>query len=165
MVEWWNNGFWENGVMVYWQKLSLQENQERGNCLSKSTFQYSTIPSFRREAKIQASRKLIHSIGCRNSETCIISRKKLRGFWEQHPDALRSLEAWYADTKQADWNTPTDIKSIYSNASFVANNRVVFNIKGDKYRLVAAIRYEYKIVYIRFVGTHREYDKIDAATI
>jgi mRNA interferase HigB len=95
----------------------------------------------------------------------IISRKTLKEFWEQYPDARQALQAWYADTKQADWKTPNDIKRIYRNASIVANNRVVFNIKGNKYRLVVAIRYEYGIVYIRFVGTHHEYDKIDVARI
>jgi mRNA interferase HigB len=95
----------------------------------------------------------------------IISRKKLRDFWNQHPDAQASLQAWYADVKQAEWKTPTEIKNLYRNASFVANNRVVFNIKGNKYRLVVAVQYEYGIVYIRFVGTHGEYDKIDAATV
>lgn len=95
----------------------------------------------------------------------IISRKKLRDFWNQHPDAQASLQTWYADVKQAEWKTPTEIKNLYRNASFVANNRVVFNIKGNKYRLVVAVQYEYGIVYIRFVGTHLEYDKIDAATI
>lgn len=95
----------------------------------------------------------------------IISRKRLRDFWFQHPDAQSSLEAWYADVKQAQWRTPDEIKSIYRNASFVANNRVIFNIKGNKYRLVVAVQYEYGLVYIRFVGTHTAYDKIDAATI
>jgi len=95
----------------------------------------------------------------------IISRKKLRDFWNQHPDTQPSLQAWYADVKQAEWKTPTEIKNLYRNASFVANNRVVFNIKGNKYRLVVAIQYDYGIVYIRFVGTHLEYDRIDATTI
>lgn len=75
------------------------------------------------------------------------------------------LQAWYADVKQATWKSPADIKSVYRNASIVANNRVVFNIKGNSYRLVAAIQYEFGIVYIRFVGTHDEYNRIDAATI
>lgn len=95
----------------------------------------------------------------------IISRKALREFWEIHPDAQQPLQAWYADVKRADWKSPTNIKNIYRNASIVANNRVVFNIKGNKYRLVVAIRYEYRLVYIRFVGTHQEYDKIDVTTI
>ena len=95
----------------------------------------------------------------------IISRKRLREFWERHPDARQSLQAWYADAKHANWQTPADIKNVYRNASIVANNRAIFNIKGNKYRLVVVVQYQYGIVYIRFVGTHQEYDKIDAATI
>ena len=95
----------------------------------------------------------------------IISRKTLREFWERHPDARQSLQAWYADVKHATWKTPADIKNTYRNASIVANTRVVFNIKGNKYRLVVAVQYEYGIVYIRFIGTHREYDKIDVTAI
>jgi len=95
----------------------------------------------------------------------IISRKKLREFWERHPDARQALQAWYADARHANWQTPADIKNIYRNASIVPNNRAIFNIKGNKYRLVVAVQYQYGIVYIRFVGTHREYDEIDAATI
>jgi len=95
----------------------------------------------------------------------IISRKTLREFWERHPDARQVLQAWYADAKRATWKTPVDIKNAYRNASIVASNRVVFNIKGGRYRLVAAINYKHDIVYIRFIGTHQEYDKIDAATI
>lgn len=100
-----------------------------------------------------------------NIDMRIISRKALREFWERHPDARQALQAWYADVKRAVWKTPADIKGVYRNASIVANNRVVFNIKGNRYRLVGGINYEYGIVYIRFVGTHQEYDRIDAATI
>jgi len=95
----------------------------------------------------------------------IISRKKLREFWERHPDARQSLQAWYADVSIAEWKTPSDIRNVYKNASFLTDNRVVFNIKGNKYRLIVAIRYEYGIVYIRFIGTHRDYDNIDASII
>lgn len=95
----------------------------------------------------------------------IIARKTLREFWEKHPDARPALESWYADTKAALWVTPNDIKATYRNASFVANKRVIFNIKGNQYRLVVVVEYRYRSVYIRFVGTHEEYDKIDAATI
>ena len=95
----------------------------------------------------------------------IISRKTLKEFWDQHPDAQQPLQAWYIDTKHALWKSPADIKDVYRNASFTANNRVVFNIKGNKYRLIVAIRYEYGIVFIRFVRTHREYERIDASTI
>lgn len=95
----------------------------------------------------------------------IISRKTLREFWKQYPDTEQSLQAWYHDAKRVNWKTPADIKDVYRNASFVGHNRVVFNIKGNQYRLVVAIQYQHKIIYIRFVGTHAEYDKIDAATI
>lgn len=95
----------------------------------------------------------------------IISRKALREFWEKHPDAEFSLRAWYANIKRAAWKTPADVQNAYRNASFIANNRVIFNIKGNRYRLVAAIDYRYGVIYIRFVGTHGNYDKIDAAII
>ena len=95
----------------------------------------------------------------------IISRKTLREFWAHHADAEQSLKAWYANVKRADWKTPSDVKATYRNASFVENNRVVFNIKGNSYRLVAAINYQYGIIYIRFVGTHQAYDTINVATV
>ena len=95
----------------------------------------------------------------------IISRKALREFWANHADAEQSLKAWYTNVKRADWKTPSDVKDTYRNASFVENNRVVFNIKGNSYRLVAAINYQYGIVYIRFVGTHQAYDTINVATV
>ncbi|NCO32550.1 MAG: addiction module toxin RelE [Armatimonadetes bacterium CG2_30_59_28] len=95
----------------------------------------------------------------------IISRKKLREFWERHSDARGALEAWYTDIQKAHWRTPADIKRTYRNASFLASNRVVFNLKGNQYRLVVVVSYRSGIVYLRFVGTHSEYDKIDAATI
>jgi mRNA interferase HigB len=95
----------------------------------------------------------------------IISRKTLKEFWGRHPDGKQPLQAWYVDAKHAVWKSPADIKDVYRNASFVANNRVLFNIKGNKYRLVVAVQYEYGIVYIRFAGTHQEYEHIDASTI
>jgi len=95
----------------------------------------------------------------------IISRKTLKTFWKQYPDAQKSLEAWLEDAKKAIWKTPNEIKNVYRNASIVANNRVVFNIKGNDYRLVLAINYECGIAYIRFIGTHKTYDQIDVTTI
>lgn len=95
----------------------------------------------------------------------IIARKTLREFWQKHPDAEQPLRAWYHDVKLSHWKTPTDIRRIYANASFVANNRAVFNIRGNTYRIIVAVNYDFQIVYIRFVGTHREYDKIDAASV
>ncbi len=105
-------------------------------------------------------------LGARYNYTMrIVSRKMLREFWEQYPDARPALETWYADVKQADWKSPADLKNIYRNISFVANNRVIFNIKGNKYRLIALVQYQYGLVYIRFVGTHQQYDHIDASTV
>lgn len=89
----------------------------------------------------------------------------MREFWEKHPDAQQALQAWYFDVKRSRWKRPADIKNIYRNASFLADNRVVFNIKGNTYRVIAAVQYDFGIVFIRFVGTHNEYDKIDAAAI
>lgn len=95
----------------------------------------------------------------------IISRRILREFYEKHPDATLPLQTWFHDVQRATWNSPADIKEIYRNASFLADNRVVFNIKGNRYRIVVVIVYQHGVVYIRFVGTHAEFDRIDAATI
>ena len=95
----------------------------------------------------------------------IIAKKALREFWEIHPDAEQPLRSWHAKTKQANLESTSDVKMDYGNASFVAGSRVIFNIKGNQYRLVVAINYPYRIVYIRFVGTHSEYDRIDPTTI
>lgn len=95
----------------------------------------------------------------------IISRKALRRYWEKHPDARQSLQAWYADVKHATWNSPSDIKRAYRNASFVANSRIVFNTNGNQYRLIVEVQYKFHIVFIRFVGTHRAYGQVDAARV
>lgn len=95
----------------------------------------------------------------------IIALGTLRDFWARHPDALEPLSAWYAIASRARWSSPAEVKAAYRNASFVAGNRVVFNIKGNNYRLVVAMRYDRQIGYIRFVGTHGQYDRIDATTV
>jgi mRNA interferase HigB len=95
----------------------------------------------------------------------IIALKILREFWEAHPNARQPLQAWYEDAKHALWQSPLDIKAIYRNASIVANNRVVFNIKGNDYRLIVSVNYRFGIAYIRFIGTHTEYDRVDATLI
>lgn len=95
----------------------------------------------------------------------VIALSTLRTFWERHPDAETPLRAWHALASRADWKSPADIKDAYRNASFAANNRVVFNIKGNDYRLVVAVRYERGLMFIRFIGTHRQYDKIDVETV
>lgn len=95
----------------------------------------------------------------------IIARSTLRTFWDKYPDSEQPLKAWFSEASRANWQSPSDIKSLYRNASIVANNRVVFNIKGNDYRLIVHVRYDIGIVFIRFVGTHKEYDKVDAANI
>jgi len=95
----------------------------------------------------------------------IISLRTLRLFWAKHPDAEQPLRAWYAIARRAHWRTPTDIRADYGNASFVGNNRVVFNIKGNDYRLIVIAEYSKGKLFVRFVGTHADYDRIDANTI
>ena len=92
--------------------------------------------------------------------------KKLREFWQHgYAEAEKLLRSWYEEAKKAVWQSPADIKARYQHASLLAKNRVVFNISGNKYRLVVWIRYDKQIVFIRFVGTHAEYDRIDAQEI
>ena len=95
----------------------------------------------------------------------LIALGTLRNFWDRHPDAEIPLRSWYANASRGKWRRPADIKTAYRSASFIANNRVVFNIKGNDYRLVAAVHYNRGMMFIRFIGTHREYDRIDARTI
>ena len=95
----------------------------------------------------------------------IFSRKTLREFWERHPESEQSLLAWHREVQQADWATPAHVTERFPNASIIANNRVVFRIKGNAYRLVVEIFYGGRIVYIRFVGTHAEYDRIDSEEV
>jgi mRNA interferase HigB len=83
----------------------------------------------------------------------------------RYPQAQTPLQAWHALASRSDWKTPSDIKAAYSSASFLANNRVVFNIQGNDYRLVVAVHYNRGLMFVRFVGTHRQYDAIDASTI
>jgi mRNA interferase HigB len=95
----------------------------------------------------------------------IVALSTLRAFWERHPDSKTPLQSWYALASRTVWTSPSEIKQAYRNASFTANNRVVFNIKGNDYRLVVAVRYDRGLMYVRFVGTHRQYDKISVETI
>ncbi len=95
----------------------------------------------------------------------VISRKTLKNFWKKHADAEQSLKAWFHETKAARWRSFTDIKVRYRSADALPGNRVVFNIKGNTYRLIVHIHYNTGIVFIRFIGTHAEYDKIDATTV
>jgi len=95
----------------------------------------------------------------------IIARSTLAAFWKSHAGAEGPLQAWFAEAKNASWGNPADIKARFRSADFLAGNRVVFNIGGNKYRLVVKIAYRPKIVYIRFVGTHADYDRIDAENV
>ncbi len=96
----------------------------------------------------------------------IFSRSTLIDFWQKHPDAELPLRAWFTFVEQATGSGPAEIRAIFGSADFVAGNRVVFNIKGNTYRIVAQIKYgPLFLVYIRFVGTHAEYDRIDATSV
>lgn len=95
----------------------------------------------------------------------LIALSTLKMFWVRHPDAKQPLLAWHEEVKYADWQSPTDLKAGFGSASILQDGRVVFNIAGNKYRLVAWINYPYRVVYIRFIGSHREYDQIDAQNI
>lgn len=95
----------------------------------------------------------------------VIAISTLRVFWAKHSDAQTPLMAWHALASRSQWKSPSDIKEAYRNASFTANNRVVFNIKGNDYRLVVLVRYDKGLLFVKFVGTHAQYDKIDASTV
>jgi len=95
----------------------------------------------------------------------IVAITTLQAFWEKHPDAKAPLQAWYALASWAGWKSPSDIKAAYRHASFIANERVVFNIKGNDYRLVVLVRYGQGLMFIRFIGSHSQYNKIDVSTI
>jgi mRNA interferase HigB len=95
----------------------------------------------------------------------IIALSTLKAFWKCHPEATAASLAWYRLTLSADWATPADLKADIGSASILRNGRAVFDLAGNRYRLVAWINYPYRVVYIRFVGTHEEYDEIDAQTI
>ncbi len=97
-----------------------------------------------------------------------IAKRTLREFWEarlEYRDAKGPLEAWFREAIHAHWKSPAEVKTQYRNASILGNNRVVFNIGGNKYRLIVRVNYPREIVYIRFVGSHADYDRINAETI
>ena len=98
----------------------------------------------------------------------VIALSTLKAFWERNP-AHRDVEApalaWYREVADADWSTPADVKAKFGTASILKDGRVVFNLAGNKYRLVVWINYPYRIVYVRFIGTHSQYDRIDAQSI
>ena len=107
-----------------------------------------------------------------NTGTCyivpvqIIAKRTLRVSWEDHPQARTPLQSWFATVSQSAWDSPADVKAEFgAMVDFVADNRVVFDISGNKYRLVVRVAYSHKRLLIKFVGTHADYDKIDARTV
>ena len=95
----------------------------------------------------------------------IFSKRTLREYWEKYPDSEQYLKTWYDTAMNSDWKTPNDVQRTYVNVSILKNSRIVFNIKGNSYRLVTKFNFEKQWIFIRFIGTHKEYDKIDANTI
>ena len=95
----------------------------------------------------------------------IFAKSTLREYWEKHPDAEQYLKTWFDTAMSSDWKTPNDVKQTYANASILKVGRVVFNIKGNSYRLIVKFNFEKQWAFIRFIGTHAEYDKIDSNTI
>ncbi|HTO96070.1 MAG TPA: type II toxin-antitoxin system HigB family toxin [Myxococcales bacterium] len=93
----------------------------------------------------------------------VISRKRLIAFWRSHPEARGPLSAWFSELKKARWTGAAGVRARFPSASLVGQDRIVFNIAGNKYRLVVRVNYPYRVMYIRFIGTHREYDEIDVA--
>jgi mRNA interferase HigB len=92
----------------------------------------------------------------------IIAKRTLREFWTVYPDSQSQLEAWHSEVSNADWCTPQELKQQYGSASILKNSRAVFNICGNTYRIVVWINYEFKLIYVKFIGTHEQYDNIDA---
>ena len=97
----------------------------------------------------------------------IIAFRTLREFFKkpEYADSEASLRAWYYEVKTAEWTNSNELKQQYKNSSIAGEGRVVFNIKGNAYRLVVATDYEFQAVFVRFIGTHKQYDKIDVKTI
>jgi mRNA interferase HigB len=94
----------------------------------------------------------------------VVALRTLRLFWQRHPQAETPLRTWYSAVSQAEWAGPADVRAQFGSADFVADNRVIFDIGGNKFRLVAHVSYEFKAVLVKFVGTHAEYNEIDPAT-
>jgi mRNA interferase HigB len=95
----------------------------------------------------------------------VISKKVLKDFYTKYPDCEQQLKSWYLEANTSNWMSPKEIKKEFPSASFLKENRIVFNIKGNKYRLIVRITFKYQMIWIRFVGTHEEYNKIDANKI
>jgi mRNA interferase HigB len=95
----------------------------------------------------------------------VVAKRTLIQFWRRHPDAEMPLGMWWAIADKAEWTSPQDIRDVFGTADFVGDNRVVFDIGGNKYRLIVHVAYKHKSVLIKFIGTHAEYDRINAETV
>ena len=95
----------------------------------------------------------------------VIAISTLKEFWTRYPDSEQALREWYVKTNRADWRSLEDMRNSFNSVDYIKNQRYVFDIKGNKYRLVAAVKFRPKLVYVRFIGTHSEYNLIDASTI
>jgi mRNA interferase HigB len=95
----------------------------------------------------------------------VIAKKTLRDFWLKRPDCEQQLKSWYRETEKSNWNDINELKAEYPSASILKENRIVYNIKGNHYRLIVKINFEFQICWIRFIGTNSQYDKIDANKI
>ena len=95
----------------------------------------------------------------------VISHKRLKEFYEKHPEAETTIQQWYATVCECEWKNYADIKSFYNQTDAIGGQRYVFNIGGNKYRIVTVVQFTIRRVFIRFVGTHKEYDNIDCKTI
>jgi mRNA interferase HigB len=95
----------------------------------------------------------------------IIAKRTLKEFWDTNPDSENSLLEWHDTVVSLSWNTPNAVKAAFSNASIIDNNRVVFNIKGNGYRLITHIDYTFGIVFVLWIGSHADYDKIDSKKV
>ena len=95
----------------------------------------------------------------------IIAKKTLRDFWERHPDSEQSLKAWYLEVREAEWGTPAQLQKRYLSAIILVNSRVAFDVGGNKYRLMVWSRYQQNVVYIKWLGTHAEYHRVDAEKV
>lgn len=95
----------------------------------------------------------------------VIAKRTLRDFWIKHADSEQQLTSWYRETEKAEWNSINELKTEYPNASILKYNRIAFNIKGNNYRLIVKFNLEFQICWIKFIGTHAEYDKINANEI
>ncbi|MGH7283685.1 MAG: type II toxin-antitoxin system HigB family toxin [Polyangiaceae bacterium] len=122
-----------------------------------------------------ATRRIVPKLGTWQTASCmrLFNRATLRDFWRRHADAQQPLRAWFAEVERAAWTGPAEVRSRHRSADFIGSDRIVFNIGGNKYRLVVTARYAKPsskpplagMVFIRFLGTHAEYDRIDAARI